>query len=231
MKKFIMFMLSVVLMFNLVGCGNDYIDDETQNQTTESSVQYETDEENEQNEQNVVEEETYATSIKVENGIAYFDMEANEFVEAYNNTLTSESDYIANNLSNPRYTNSGTGVQQKTIYQYDVSNGLTKVHTYVHTNENEKIVELVIGIEKQFGTPTVDIDTALYDCLGGMALVLTDLSINEWDILAKGLKRKIVANERARYYHNGICLDGYENDVARYYRVSCMTEEMYNNLG
>jgi len=219
MKKFIGIMISVILIFNLVGCVDYYTDNETQNQTSELSEQYE-----------AYEEEPYDTSINFENGIAYFDMGADEFVEAYNNSLTSESDYIANNLSSPQYINSGTGVQQITIYQYDVSNGMTKVHTHVHTDENDKIVELVIGIEKQFGTPTVDIDTALYDCLGEMALVLTDLSISEWDILAKGLKRKIDAGERARYYYNGIGLDGYENDVARYYRVSCMTEEMYNNL-
>lgn len=232
MKKFLIFLMVVTLLVSLVGCEGNDTDKEIEDSESayteeksdvESAVNNETEGDN-------IEEELLDDSIKVENGIAYFDMGVEGFVEAYNNSLTSEADYISNNLSNPRYINSGIGVQQKTIYQYDVSNGLTKVHTFVSTDENEKIVELCIGIEKQFGKPTVDIDTALYECLGGMALVLTDLSINEWDVLVKGLKRKIEANERAFYYHKGIGLDGHENDIARYYRISCMTEELYNNL-
>jgi len=227
MKKFIMFMLSVVLMFNLVGCGNDYIDDETQNQTTESSVQND-----EVNEQNVVEEESLDTSIKVENGIAYFDMGVNEFVESYNDTLTSEAEYIAKSLSNPQYTTSGTGIQQTTIYQYDVSNKAgTSVYTFVHTDENDKILEVTIGIKKQFGKVTVNTADILYNDLGDMAMVLTNFTYDDWKVVADGLSEKILNKDsKLKYYYKGVSVDTWSNENALYFRLGCMTEETYNNF-
>jgi len=227
MKKLIMLMLSVVLVFNLIGCGNDY--SENENQTSESLEQYEVDKENEVN---VVEDEFIGDSIKVENGVAYFDMSVSEFVEAYNKTLTDESEYIAKRLINaPNYSNSGIGVQQIDIYQYDVSNGLGSIQTFVHTNENGKIVELVIGIEKVLGKVNVDLNDALYSYLGEMTLSLTNIDIWDWGLLADGLKREIENKSPSlHYYYKGVLLDAYSNEIALYFRISCMTEEMYNKL-
>ena len=142
-------LLSIIVV-SLVGCRGNVSTGEFDS----SESAYEENSSSEDYANNETEDELkeyYDTSIMFENDVANFDMGVEGFVEAYNASLTSEADYIANNLSSPRYTTGGIGVQQISIKQYDVSNAATKVHTFVHTNESEKIVELVVGIEKQFG--------------------------------------------------------------------------------
>lgn len=172
-------------------------------------------------------EPQYDESIQIENGIAYFDMTPAEFVEKYNQTLTTEAEYVANCLSNPTYQLSATGVQKTTIRQYDVSNNITAIHTFIHTDENDKIMEAVTAVETQFNQPKVDLSTVLVECVSKVATVLTDLTFNEYEDLALGLADRVKNGERATNYYKGVMLDMYNNDYATYFRISCMPEDVY----
>lgn len=234
MKKFSIFLMVVTLLVSLVGCGGNDTNKELEDSESayteekldvESAVNNETEGDN-------IEEELLDDSIKVENGIAYFDMNANEFVESYNDTLTSEAEYIAKSLSNPQYTTSGTGIQQTTIYQYDVSNKAgTSVYTFVHTDENDKILEVTIGIKKQFEKVTVNAADILYNDLGDMAMVLTNFTYDDWKVVADGLSEKILNKDsKLNYFYKGVSADTWSNENALYFRLGCMTEETYNNF-
>ncbi len=225
MKKIFTIALVAVLILSLVGCGNDY--NKHGNQTTKPSLEHEI---GENAEQPVVEEHSFNTSIKFENGIAYFDMTPDEFVEKYNSSLMTDSEYISKNLSTPKYNISGTGVQGTTIYQYDISNNITSIYTFAHTNENDKILELTIGIEKTLGNFDPELGSrVLSEHLKEMTMILAGISEADYEILLNGLSNKIANKANRLYYYNeNIMMDLYSNEHGAYFRVSCMSDEIYN---
>lgn len=169
--------------------------------------------------------------VEIDGDLAYFDETAESFVENYNAMLTTDADIISRKLNKPKYTYSGTGVQKVTIYQYDVSNLLGTVHTFVHADESGKILEVVIGVEKVLGSVTANTAELLYYDMGDMATVLTGISEDEWKILADGLSQKIVEKSSSLYYYyKGILLDTYSDEQAVYFRISSMTPEKYSEL-
>ena len=229
-KGFVLVLAGIFVSISLMGCGSESTLKTTPAPTPETSTA-----------SNVLSEPEATTpqtakgndlNIEFENGTAYFDITVNDFVQKYNTTLTNDAEYIANSLSEPQYTRQGTGLQQTAIYQYDVSNGAgTAVYKFVHTNENEKVLEVSIGIKKVLGKINVDLNTILHNDLRNITMTLSGCSQSEWNTLADKLINKI-QNQESPYccYYNGIVLDTYSNEQAMYFRVSCMSEEMYNNL-
>jgi len=175
-------------------------------------------------------------NIKRNGDYVYFDMSVSEFVERYNNSLSGDAEYISNSLIVPdNYSNSGVGVQQNTIYQYNLTNNSNSqygsVYVYAHTNKDGKILEMSIALKKQFGKPNVNQVDILYNDLFKIANCLVGISEKEWMLYADGLSEKILNKEsRLYYYDKGLLLDTYSNEDAVYYRVSCMSENLFNKV-
>ena len=230
MKRIVLVFASISLLVCLTGCGSKRIlnneSDVESNNSTSSDVM---------STQNVTTPESLNENninIKYENDIAYFDITANDFVKKYNATLTNDAEYMAKSLSSPRYVQEGKGLQQTTIDQYNVSNSAgTAVYTYVHTDKNEKILEVNVGIKKILGKIDIDLNNLLYNDLGDIAMILSGCSQSEWENLVDDLVNKIQNRETPLCcYSNGVVIDTYSNEQAMYFRISCMTKEKYTGL-
>lgn len=223
MKKFLTLLFTMTMCFSISACNNsskEADDNEYYNNDMEENIEADV-------------EPQYDESIHIENGIAYFDMTPTEFVEKFNQTLTTDAEYVAQSLSSPTYSYSGTEMQQVTLYQYDVSNvsvayGST-VHTFVQTDENNRIMEVVIGLETLFNKPRADMNHVWNDCVSRVVTVLTDLTSSECNNLVRGLKEKYENGEPTINYYKGVMLamHAYDNTNAIYIHICCMPEDTY----
>lgn len=227
--KILLVGLVYVLLFNLIGCSNVTQTDRTYTQNNTEDIKI-TKENNK--------EKTSTTSFMFDNiknngRYLYFDISVSDFVNKYNNSLNDEAEYIANSLTIPDgYMVTGTGVQGEMIYQYDISNNLGgTVRAYAHTNTDGKIVEVVVALEKMLGKPNVNMADILYNDLGKMANCLVGMGNTNWYKYVEGLSNKILNKEASLYYYkDGIVVDTYSNEKAVYYRISCITENLFSEI-